>query len=103
MKWFGRAPALYLAGALAAVQLVAVLLHLNHDLQNGLSVLVTALFTILSALFTRPVDLTLVTGALATIGTTVGVFGLHVSADTISAVNAAIVTLATLLLTNLVS
>lgn len=103
MKWFGKAPAAWLAAALTVVQLIAVLAHMNHDWQNALSVIVTGLYTILVAALTRPVDLSIVTGAISTIVTAAGVFGWHVSADTISVFNAALVAVATLVLTTLVS
>lgn len=102
MKWFGRAPALWLAAGLGVVQLVAVLAHMTHDQQSALSIGVTALYGILTAVLTRPINLAIVTGALSTLATAAGVFGLHISADSMSVFNAALVALATLLLTNLV-
>ena len=103
MTWFGKAPALWLAAGLGVVQLVAVLAHMTHDQQSALSIAVTALYAILTAVFTRPVNLSVVTGALSTLATAAGVFGLHISADAMSVFNAALVAVATLLLTNLVS
>lgn len=103
MKWFGRAPAGWLAAAVTVVQLIAVLAHMSHDAQNALSVIVTGVYTILVAVLTRPVDLSIITGAVTTIVTAAGVFGWHVSADTISVFNAALVAVATLVLTTLVS
>lgn len=103
MKWFGRAPAGWLAAAVTVVQLIAILAHMSHDAQNALSVIVTGVYTILVAILTRPVDLSIITGAVTTIVTAAGVFGWHVSADTISVFNAALVAVATLVLTTLVS
>jgi hypothetical protein len=103
MRWFGRAPALWLAAALAVVQVIAILLHLSHDVQGALSIIVTALYSIAIAVFTRPLNLSVVTGALSTLGTAAGVLGLHISADEISVFNTALVAVATLALTNLVS
>lgn len=103
MSWFGRAPALWLAAAVAVVQLVAVLAHMGHDAQNAMTVIVTGAYTILVALLTRPIDLSVITGSLTTIVTAAGVFGWHVSADTISVFNAALVAVATVVLTTLVS
>lgn len=103
MTWFGRAPALWLAAAVAVVQLVAVLVHMGHDAQNAMTVIVTGAYTILVAVLTRPIDLSVVTGAITTIVTAAGVFGWHVSADTISVFNAALVAVATVVLTTLVS
>jgi hypothetical protein len=103
MKWFGRAPAAWLAAGLGVVQLVAVLAHMTHDQQSALSIGVTALYGILAAVLTRPINLAIVTGALSTLATAAGVFGLHISADAMSVFNTALVAVATLLLTNLVS
>jgi hypothetical protein len=103
MKWFGRAPALWLAAAVSAVQLVAILAHMGHDAQNALSIIVTAVYAILTAVLTRPVNLSIVTGALSTLVTAAGVFGFHVSADAMSVFNTALVAVATLVLTTLVS
>ena len=103
MTWFGRAPAGWLAAAVTVVQLIAVLAHMNHDWQNALTLIVNAAYMILVAALTRPIDLSIITGAVTTIVTACGVFGWHVSADTISVFNAALVAVATLALTNLVS
>lgn len=103
MKWFGRAPAGWLAAGVTVVQLIAVLAHMSHDAQNAMTVIVTGVYTILVAILTRPIDLSVITGSLATIVTAAGVLGWHVSADTISVFNAALVAVATLVLTTLVS
>lgn len=100
MKWFGREPALVLAAALAALQLFAILAHMNHDQQNALSVIATAVFTLLLAVFTRPIVTSTLTGAIATIATAAGVFGFHVSADLISAFNAVLTAVLILVMTN---
>jgi membrane associated rhomboid family serine protease len=76
---------------------------MTHDQQSALSVGATAVYAILTAVLTRPINLAIVTGALSTIVTAAGVFGFHVSADAMSVFNTALVALATLLLTNLVS
>lgn len=103
MKWFGRAPALWLAAVVSVVQLIAVLAHMGHNQQNAMTLIVNAAFTILVAVLTRPVDLSVVTSGITTIVTACGVFGWHVPADTISVFNAALVTVATVVLTTLVS
>lgn len=103
MKWFGREPALILTAALTLVQLGAVLTHLSHDQQNALSVGVTAVYGVLLAVFTRPVDTAALTGGIATIATAVGAFGLHVSPDVVSAFNAALVGVLSVLVTIRVS
>lgn len=103
MKWFGRAPALYMAALVNVVQLVAILAHLSSGVQNALTVIITAVFALIATLTTRPIDLAGLTGFVTTVATAAGVLGFHIRPDIISAVNAAVVTLATLLLTNLVS
>jgi hypothetical protein len=103
MKWFGREPALYLTGVLAALQLLAVLAKLPADQQNALSVGATAVFGLLLAAFTRPLDTAALTGGIATLATAAGVFGFDVPADVVSAFNAALVSVLTLLLTMRVS
>jgi len=85
------------------VQLIAILAHMSHDWQNALTVIVTGIYTILVAALTRPLDMSVITGAISTIVTAAGVLGWHVSADTISVFNAALVAVATLVLTSLVS
>ena len=103
MRIFGREPALILTAALTLVQLGAVLAHLSHDQQNALSVGVTAVYGVLLAVLTRPVDTAALTGGIATIATAVGAFGLHVSPDVVSAFNAALVGVLSVLVTIRVS
>lgn len=103
MKWFGREPALYLTVAMTVLQLVAVLAHMSHDQQNAMSVIATGVYTILLACFTRPFDTSALTGSIATIVTAFGAFGLHISADYVSAFNAALVAVMAWMLTNRVS
>lgn len=103
MKWFGREPALWLTAALTVLQLVAVLVHMSHDQQNALSVIATGVYTILLAVLTRPIDTSLITGAVATIATAIAAFGLSVPADYVSAFNAALVAVMTFVMTNRIS
>jgi hypothetical protein len=103
VKWLGREPAMYLALALAAAQTVAALAHMDPDQQNALSVGVTALYTVLLGLLTRPIDASVLTGAVATLATCAGVFGFDVAADVVSGVNALLVAVLTVALTTRVS
>lgn len=100
MKWFGREPALYLTAALALVQLVAVQLHLTAEVQDAVSVIVTAAFGLALAVVTRPWQPSIITGGIATILTAIGAFGYTVSPDLISGLNAALVAVFALTLTN---
>jgi hypothetical protein len=103
VKWFGREPALWLTAALTIEQLAAVTAHLDRDQQNGLSVGVTAVYAVLLAALTRPIDTAALTGGIATAATAAGALGFHVSADWISAFNAALVGVLTIALTSRVS
>lgn len=103
MRWFGREPAMWLTAVLAVVQLCAISAHLGHDQQNALSVGITAAYTVALACLTRPIDTTLLTGGVATLATAAGTLGLHVSADWISAFNAALVAVLAAAMTNRVS
>jgi hypothetical protein len=98
MRIFGREPALLLTGALAILQLVAVLLDLSADQQNGLSVIATAVYGILLAVLTRPWQPSAITGGLATILTALAVFGVELSPDTTSALNAVVAAVLALVL-----
>jgi hypothetical protein len=103
MKIFNREPALFLTAALAALQVFAVLAHMDHDHQNALSVGATAVFGIGLAVFTRPIQPAALTGGIATLATAVGAFGFTVSPDVVSAFNAALVAFLAVTLTNRVS
>jgi hypothetical protein len=103
MKIFGREPAMLLTALLAVVQLVAITAHLSPEKQDGLTVIITAAFGVLLAVLTRPWEPSLITGGIATILAAVGVFGLEISPDWTSALNAAITAVMVLMLTNRVS
>ena len=103
MKWFGREPALYLTAALALVQLVAVQLHLTEAVQDSLSVIVTAAYAVALAAVTRPWQPSIITGGIATILTALGAFGIDISPDWISGLNAVVAAVFALALTNRVS
>jgi len=100
---FSREPALWLTAALGLLQLVAVLAHLGHDQQNALSVGATAVYGILLAALTRPINASALTGGIATLATAAGVIGFDVSPDVVSAFNVALVAFLTVTLTNRVS
>lgn len=103
MRWFGREPAMILAAVLAGLQLFAVLVKLGADQQNALSVGATAGYAILLVVLTRPIDTAALTGGIATLATAAGVFGFDVAPDVVSAFNAALVAVLTLLVTTRVS
>jgi hypothetical protein len=94
----GREPALYLTGALAILQLIAIMLHLTGDQQNALSVIATAVYTVLLAVFTRPMDTAAITGGIATVLTAIGVFGIHLAPNLTSALNATVAAVLALIL-----
>jgi hypothetical protein len=97
-KWFSRDPALYLTAALALLQLVAVLAHLSADQQNGLSVIATAVYAILLAVFTRPLQPSAIVGGLATILTAMAAFGVDLRPDLVSGLNATVAAVLALVL-----
>jgi len=97
-RWFGRDPALYLTVALAVLQLVAVLAHLSAGQQNGLSVAATAVYTLLLALWTRPIQPSAITGGLATILTALAAFGIDLRPDLVSGLNATVAAVLALML-----
>lgn len=103
MKWFGKAPALYMTALITVVQLVAVLAHLSSGVQNSLTVIITAVFGLVATLTTRPIVLSGLTGFVTTVAQAVVVLGVHIRPDVISGINAVVLALATLLLTNVVS
>lgn len=86
MRVFGFEPAAILYGVNAAVALlVAYGLDLSQDQVAAISVIATALLTIVTAAMTRPVVVSSITAAVGTCLTAVAAFGLHLSADQISA------------------
>jgi hypothetical protein len=103
MRIFGREPALVLTALLATVQLVAITVDLSPEKQDALTVIITAAFGVLLAVLTRPWQPSAITGGLATILAAMGVFGLEISPDWTSALNAAITGVMVLMLTNRVS
>lgn len=97
-KWFARNPALYLTVVLAVLQLVAVLAHLSAGQQNGLSVIATAVYAVLLAVFTRPLEPSAITGGLATILTALAAFGIDLRPDLVSGLNATVAAVLALML-----
>lgn len=87
MKWFGYEPAvlLYALNALVAL-LVAFGLDLSQVQVAAVTTIATALLTIAAAVFTRPVVVSTVTAALASLLTAAAAFGLHLSANQTGAV-----------------
>lgn len=98
MKLFGRDPALYLALLISVLQLGSSLLELSSDQQNALSVIATAVFTVALAFTVRPIQPAVITGGLSTIVTALVAFQVEVPADWVSAGNALIVAVLTLVL-----
>lgn len=94
----GREPALYLTAALAVLQLVAISLHLSTDQQNATSVIATAVYGVLLAVTTRPVDTAAITGGIATVLTAIGAFGVHLDPNLTSALNATLAAVLALVL-----
>lgn len=98
MRIFGREPALWLTGALTVLQLVAIVAHLSTDQQNATSVIATAVYAVLLAAFTRPVDTAAITGGIATVLTAIGAFGVHLAPNLTSALNAVVAAVLALIL-----
>jgi hypothetical protein len=88
---FSRDPALWLTLALAVAQLISMSLHLSTDQQNAASVIITAVYTIVMAFATRPLQVGLITGSIATIATAMGAYYVHIGPDWVSAINALVV------------
>lgn len=101
---FSYEPATILYGVNAAVALlVAYGLDLSKDQVSAISVVTTALLTIVTAAMTRPVVVSSITAAVGTCLTAVAAFGLHLTADQIGATVTAISIVLALLLRQNVS
>lgn len=84
MKLFSRPVAVYMYAINAVVALfVSFGLPLDHMQVAAITTIATAVFAILTAAMTRPVDVPAITGALAVAATAFGAFGLHLTADQI--------------------
>lgn len=102
MRIFGYEPAAiaYAVNALVAM-LVAWGLDLTQDQVAAVSTITTAILAAVVAAMTRPVVVSTITGAAATVLTAFVAFGLHLSADQIStAVTVGSIVLALLLRAN---
>ncbi|MFF5261385.1 hypothetical protein ACFY4C_20775 [Actinomadura viridis] len=102
MKIFGLEPAVIAYAVNAAVALlVAYGLDLSQDRVAAISVLSTAILTVVTAVMTRPVVVSSITAAVATALSAVAAFGLELSAEAIGAtVTALSIVLALLLRQN---
>jgi uncharacterized membrane protein len=102
LKIFGYEPAAILYGVNAAVALlVAYGLDLTQDQVSAVSVLATAILSIVVAVMTRPIVVSSITAAAATALSAVAAFGLELSAEQIStAVTAGSIVLALALRAN---
>lgn len=87
----------WLANAGAALVL-AFFFHLSTDQLGAVTMITTALVTIYSAVTARPVALSVLLGAIGTILTAVGAFGLHIDPATLSAIVSVVGTVLGLLL-----
>lgn len=68
------------------VVIAAYLLHFTHTQEAAAATILTALTVIWTSLRTVPVNVTAITGALATVLTAIAAFGYSLSAGTISAI-----------------
>lgn len=81
---FSRPVAVWLYAINAVVALaVSFGLPLSTTQVAAITTIATALFATLTAAMTRPVDISAITGALATAAVAFGAFGLHLTADQI--------------------
>ncbi|GAA3957679.1 hypothetical protein GCM10023085_45220 [Actinomadura viridis] len=102
MKIFGYEPAVIAYAVNAAVALlVAYGLDLSQDQVSAVSVINTAILAAVAAAMTRPVVVSTITGAAATVLAAVAAFGLELSTEQIGAtVTALSIVLALLLRQN---
>lgn len=86
MKVFGYEPAVIVYAVNAGVAaLVAWGLDLSADQTGAINTIVTAVLAAVVAAMTRPVTVSAITGAAATVATALAAFGLHLTADQIGA------------------
>lgn len=102
MRIFGYEPAVLLYALNAGVALlVAFGLDLSKDQVSAVTMVATAVLTIVAAVVTRPIVVSTITAAAASLLTAVAAFGLHLSGDQIgTAVTALSVALMLLLRQN---
>lgn len=91
MKIFGYEPAVYLYALNAGVALlVAYGLPMSHTQVAAVTTIATAILTIVTALMTRPVNVSALTAAVGTGLAAAAAFGLHLSADQVGTAVAAL-------------
>lgn len=91
MKIFGYEPAIYLYALNSGVALlVAYGLPLNHGQVAAVTVVATAILTVITAFLTRPVDVSALTAAVGTGLVAAAAFGLHLTTDQIGSTVAAL-------------
>lgn len=84
MKIFGYEPAVIVYALNAAVALlVSYGLPLSHDMVGAITLIATAVLSAAVAVMTRPVVVSTITGAAASVLTAVAAFGLHLTGDQI--------------------
>lgn len=84
MTIFSRPVAVYLYAINAVVALlVSFGLPLDHAQVAAITTISTAVFAILTAVMTRPVDVPAISGAVAVIATAFGAFGMHLTTSQI--------------------
>ncbi|MEO5874901.1 MAG: hypothetical protein ABIS86_05460 [Streptosporangiaceae bacterium] len=82
MKIFGDEPAVILYALNSAVALVVSFgLPLNGDQVGAITVISTAALTVWTAIYTRPVVVSVITGAVGTVLVAVGAFGFDLTAN----------------------
>jgi hypothetical protein len=99
MKLLGREPTLWIAVANAAIILIGTMgFHWLSGDQAALAVVVVnALFAAVNALLVRPISPVAFTYAIGSIVALAGSYGLSLSAETVAAINAAVIPLLALL------
>jgi hypothetical protein len=99
---FRYEPAMIVYAVNAAVALVVAFgANLSHDQVAAVTTVTTAVLAIVTAVLTRPIVVSTITGAVGTALAAVAAFGLHLSADQIGAtVTALSIALALLLRSN---
>lgn len=91
MKIFGYEPAVWLYALNAGVALlVSYGLPLSHGQVAAVTTIATAVLTVVTALMTRPIDVSALTAAVGTGLVAAAAFGLHLSADQVGTTVAAL-------------
>lgn len=104
MKIFGYEPAVLLYALNSAVALVVAYgLNLSSGQVGAVTAIATAVLAGTAAVLTRPVTVSAVTGALATVLASFAAFGLHLTGQQISATVTAVSIVLALLLRQAVS